>query len=53
MNPHSRRQIPHVRIGRRLVRFSRIDLDRWVQARVVDPVADVGRPESPAPRGSR
>jgi excisionase family DNA binding protein len=31
----SRRQIPHVRISRRLVRFSRQELERWIEQRSV------------------
>lgn len=32
----SRRQVPHVRLGRRLVRFDAVSLDEWVRARRVD-----------------
>jgi excisionase family DNA binding protein len=35
----SQKRIPHVRLGRRLVRFSRVALDAWLQAGVVVPVA--------------
>ena len=31
----SRREIPHVRLGKRLVRFSRAELDAWLRARSV------------------
>ena len=30
-----RRQIPHLRLGPRLVRFRRSDLDRWLHERLV------------------
>jgi excisionase family DNA binding protein len=32
----SQRRIPHVRLGRRLVRFSRPALDAWLRSHVVD-----------------
>jgi excisionase family DNA binding protein len=31
---HARR-VPHVRLGQRLVRFPRLELERWVNARTV------------------
>jgi len=31
----SRRQIPHIRLGRRLVVFSRAELERWLDAHKV------------------
>jgi excisionase family DNA binding protein len=31
---HTRR-VPHVRLGGRLVRFSRLELERWVNERIV------------------
>ncbi len=31
----SRRRIPHVRLGPRLVRFRRADLEAWLEARSV------------------
>lgn len=34
----SRKELPHVRLSRRLVRFDRADLDRWVANRRVSPV---------------
>jgi excisionase family DNA binding protein len=46
----SRREIPHVRLGRRMVRFDRTDLLAWVGARRVaaragsDPLPPTGRP---------
>lgn len=33
-----RREIPHVRLGRRLVRFRRAEIDRWLKGHAV-PVA--------------
>lgn len=39
----SRRQIPHVRLGPRLVRFRRTELESWIEERRVAPV-------EPAPR---
>lgn len=33
----SRKQIPHVRLGPRLVRFPRDELDRWIAERLVEP----------------
>jgi len=44
----SRRQIPHVRLGPRLVRFSRAELDAWLDARTVMPE----RPTAPPTGGS-
>lgn len=35
----SRGQVPHARIGRRLVRFPRAELVKWVAARMVVPTA--------------
>ena len=35
------RRIPHIRISKRLVRFQRAELERWIEAR---------RVETPAPR---
>jgi excisionase family DNA binding protein len=35
----SQHRIPHVRLGRRLVRFSRAALHVWLQQRSVDPAA--------------
>jgi excisionase family DNA binding protein len=32
----SRREIPHIRVGRRLVRFSRNELKAWLAARRVE-----------------
>jgi excisionase family DNA binding protein len=43
----SRKRIPHVRLGPRLERFPRADLDGWVQERMVMPEvrrANEGRP---------
>jgi excisionase family DNA binding protein len=34
----ARRQLPHLRLGKRLVRFSRHDLEAWVAARRVEAV---------------
>ncbi|WP_170230023.1 helix-turn-helix transcriptional regulator [Polyangium fumosum] len=31
----ARRQIPHIRLGARLVRFQRKDLERWLRQRLV------------------
>jgi excisionase family DNA binding protein len=31
----ARRRIPHVRLGPRLVRFRRAELERWIEARHV------------------
>jgi len=31
----ARRQIPHIRLGKRFVRFPRAELERWLQARLV------------------
>lgn len=33
----SRRQIPFVRVGRRLVRFSKRRVEQWLQGRAVEP----------------
>lgn len=33
----ARHQIPHVRLGRRLVRFPKRELDAWLAARFVGP----------------
>jgi excisionase family DNA binding protein len=33
----SQGRVPHVRLGRRLVRFSRSDLDVWLQQHAVAP----------------
>jgi excisionase family DNA binding protein len=30
------RRIPHVRLGRRLVRFSRTELERWIESNTVE-----------------
>lgn len=32
-----KRQIPHIRIGPRLVRFQRAELERWLAERAVQP----------------
>jgi len=32
-------RVPHVRLGRRLVRFSRSDLDEWLKKHAVAPKA--------------
>ena len=32
-----RRQIPFIRLGKRLIRFSRRSLDQWVHERSVEP----------------
>lgn len=32
----SQRRIPHVRLGRRLVRFSKAELERWVAERSIN-----------------
>lgn len=32
-----RRQIPHVRLGKRLVRFPVADLEEWIRQRMVSP----------------
>jgi excisionase family DNA binding protein len=34
----SRRQLPHVRLGKRLVRFPRHELEAWVASRRVEAV---------------
>lgn len=31
------RRIPHIRLSRRMVRFRRADLERWLQSRAVEP----------------
>jgi excisionase family DNA binding protein len=36
----ARGQIPHVRLGPRLVRFPRAELDAWLAARTVRPAGD-------------
>jgi excisionase family DNA binding protein len=33
-------RVPHVRLGRRLVRFSRAELDEWLRQHRVEPPAD-------------
>jgi excisionase family DNA binding protein len=33
----SRREVPFTRIGRRLVRFSRVELTNWLASRTVKP----------------
>ncbi|MBN8609631.1 MAG: helix-turn-helix domain-containing protein [Deltaproteobacteria bacterium] len=33
-----KRRIPHIRLGRRFVRFSRADVRAWLEARRVAPV---------------
>lgn len=33
-------RVPHVRLGRRLVRFSRAALDEWLRQHRVEPPAD-------------
>ena len=38
----ARRQIPFVRIGRRLVRFSKRRTKEWLDARAVEPVVGGG-----------
>lgn len=35
----SQGRVPHVRLGRRLVRFFRSDLDAWLRENTVTPVA--------------
>lgn len=37
-----RRTVPHIRIGPRSVRFDRADLDRWIDARRVQPIEAQG-----------
>jgi excisionase family DNA binding protein len=34
-----RKQIPHVRLGKRLVRFPRAELDAWMRERFVPPAS--------------
>jgi excisionase family DNA binding protein len=34
-------RIPHLRLGRRLVRFSRAELEKWLREHAVAPVAQV------------
>lgn len=46
----SRRQIPHIRLSPRMVRFSRQDLEEWLSERRV-PVED-NRQRSPSRAGS-
>jgi excisionase family DNA binding protein len=48
----ARKQIPHFRIGRRLVRFSRRELDLWLTSRAVLPANDLAPTVSRAPRRS-
>jgi excisionase family DNA binding protein len=36
----SQRRIPHVRLGRRLVRFDRAEIEAWLQQRAVAPAPD-------------
>lgn len=38
----SRRQIPFVRVGRRLVRFSKRRMHEWLKTHAVEPVARGG-----------
>lgn len=33
-------RVPHVRLGRRLVRFSRAELDEWLRQHRVEPPSD-------------
>jgi excisionase family DNA binding protein len=35
----SQGRVPHVRLGRRLVRFSRTSLDAWLREHAVDPTS--------------
>ncbi len=44
----SRREVPHVRIGRRLVRFDRTELHRWLERHAVRPDVDITVPEEVA-----
>ena len=44
----SRRRIPHVRLGPRLVRFRRGELERWIEVRRV-PAVEGPREQRPAP----
>jgi excisionase family DNA binding protein len=37
----AQRRVPHVRLGRRLVRFDRRELDSWLQRHTVAPKSDV------------
>lgn len=37
----ARRQIPHVRLSARVVRFRRAELERWIEARYVPAVEPV------------
>lgn len=36
----AQRRIPHVRLGRRLVRFDRRVLERWLADRAIEPLAE-------------
>lgn len=36
----SKRCVPHIRLGPKLVRFSRDDLAQWIQSRRVSPLRD-------------
>lgn len=38
-----RKQIPHYRIGKRLVRFRQSELEQWLQARHVVPQRSLGQ----------
>jgi excisionase family DNA binding protein len=39
-------RVPHVRLGRRLVRFSRSDLEGWLRQHRVEPPPDSGGPRA-------
>ena len=47
----SRREIPHHRLGRRLVRFERAEIESWIRARAV-PAAQSAAAESSAAHDS-
>ena len=36
-------RVPHVRLGRRLVRFSRVELDAWVRQHRIEPASEAPR----------
>lgn len=40
----SRRVVPYVRVGPRVVRFRRADIDKWLEERSVSPVGSAREP---------
>lgn len=43
-------ELPHIKVGGKLLRVSETDLQRWIRQKTVSPNAE---PESPAPRRKR